>query len=148
VLKNSKGFTITEALIAVALVGVAITMFGYLISSFSLVRKGQVNSSAINYARTVLDSTTTLWRKDEFYSVNQLPKNLTAPPNNYKVFVTVNTINYPLNCPSTPPCTFTGSPLATAPSTLPTAKDIAITIQDSNSNDLITLNTVIAKPIP
>jgi type II secretory pathway pseudopilin PulG len=144
--KNHKGFTITEALISVALISVAIVMFGYLINSFSLVRKGQVSSTAISYARTVADATIVLWRRNEFYTKDVLPKNLPTPPTGYAVYLTAGSHPvYTLTPACAPNC---WAPASLASPDLSTAKTLTVTIKDISNTTLATLSTVVAKPLP
>jgi prepilin-type N-terminal cleavage/methylation domain-containing protein len=153
-LKNNKGFTLIEAMLAVALVGVAVVMIGYLAQTFGLVRKGQLNTTAINYARTVTDGTITLWRKLEFYQQNVLPTNLPNPSAlGSGAIITIAITPYPagtaasynLACnTSTQICNFNNLPLPTIDAT-PTSKQIDITISNS-AGQLVVLSTVVSKP--
>jgi prepilin-type N-terminal cleavage/methylation domain-containing protein len=155
-LKNSKGFTLVEAMIAVALVGVAVVMIGYLAQTFGLVRKGQLNTTAVNYARTLTESTITLWRKLEFYQQDVLPTNLPNPSalgSGATITMAVTPsptgtpANYTLACsPVTNLCNFNNIPLPTK-DPKPTSKQIDITISNS-AGKLVVLSTVVSKPQP
>ncbi|MFN8509527.1 MAG: prepilin-type N-terminal cleavage/methylation domain-containing protein [Deinococcaceae bacterium] len=146
-MRGHRGFTFTEALVAMAVTTVAILMFGNITGSFSLVRESQQRSSAVTYGRMVVDSVVTLWRSDDFYRFNVLPNNISVPPAGYSVKLKVvgqQTMTYSLSCTSTT-CGF-GSPLTTADAA--TSKSIQLQVFDSTNKQIASLSSLVAKPAP
>lgn len=56
------GFTLVEVLVALALVGVAVTMFSALLSAFADTRAARRQADGTAFARTFLDLLGALWR--------------------------------------------------------------------------------------
>ncbi len=59
------GYSIIEALIAVAVVAVAISLLGYFITSLQSMRTAQAETVGINWARTYTDTVRALWNSSQ-----------------------------------------------------------------------------------
>ena len=59
-LKGS-GFSLIEALVAVAVVAVAIALLGYFVTALQAMRTSQTETVGINWARTYTDTTRAMW---------------------------------------------------------------------------------------
>ena len=133
--RQASGFTLIEVLIALAVAGIAISMFGYLINSLRLTRVSKLETEAAAYARNYLDTLRGQWRFTNGYE-NPSEAAALVPPEGYTV--TVNIENQ------------TGDELFTFPGPAPatdTSPMRTVTINLTHSQEAaVTMSTKIARP--
>ncbi len=84
----TKGMTLIEVLIALALIGVAVSMFAYFISSLQTTQHAREQTTALAYARDYLEGLRAKWQTLEGYQTLSLAKP-TDPPSSYDIKIKI-----------------------------------------------------------
>ena len=136
-LKQRRGVTLVEVLVALALVGVAGSMFGYFITSLQSTKKAREQTTALAYARDYLEGLRTHWQTLEGYQTLSLATPA-EPPASYDIKVKVQ------NDKGAIIFSYPGGATATDLSALRT---VTLTFTDEQAKT-VSLVTSIARPTP
>lgn len=134
--RREAGFTIIEAVVAVAVIAIGILLLSYLFDSIKLTRIAQNETVAVNFARRYLDVNKALWQDPYFYGTRSMPQ-LTAP-SNFKYTIQVEDE------------TFTGgtaiAPVAQTSSVGTVLERSVLLLVTTPDNNVVRLGTRIARP--
>jgi prepilin-type N-terminal cleavage/methylation domain-containing protein len=131
------GVTLVEVLVALALVGVAGSMFGYFITSLQSTKKAREQTTALAYARDYLEGLRTHWQTLVGYQTLSLATPA-EPPASYNIKVNVQ------NDKGATIFSYPGGATATDLSAL---RNITLTFTDEQAKT-VSLVTTIARPTP
>lgn len=83
---NSKGLTLIEVLIALVILAVGVTIFGYFSTSFSLTRSAQYDTQSQAVARSYFDALRAYWNgNNTAFGNGTCPLTLIGTPSGYSV---------------------------------------------------------------
>ncbi|MGL4612098.1 MAG: type IV pilus modification PilV family protein [Trueperaceae bacterium] len=132
-----KGLTIVEVLVALAIVGIAGSLFGYFLTSLQTTRTAREQSSALAYARNYLEGLRAHWQTLEGYQNLSLatPNN---PPEHYELKIKIE---------NDEGGTVFAHPGGASSRDLSPLRVITVIFTDKE-NKTITLQTMVARPTP
>lgn len=137
---KTRGLTIVEVLVALAIAAVALGMFSYLIDSLNRFRTSQSKTVALNFARRYIDVTRSLWQDPGYFADGAVPS--LSPPTDFDctVFLSLNggsATKY--NCAS-------GNSAVAGAGLNPTAyRDVQVVLRNIRG-DNVTLSSQVAAP--
>jgi prepilin-type N-terminal cleavage/methylation domain-containing protein len=134
---SSRGLTLVEVLVALAIVGVAGGMFGYFVSSLQTTKSARQQTTALAYARDYLEGLRAKWQTLAGYQTLSLATPV-EPPANYDLKIQIEndkgSVVY-------------GYPGGAASEDLSALRKITLTFTDEKDKT-VSLVTTIARPTP
>jgi prepilin-type N-terminal cleavage/methylation domain-containing protein len=133
----SRGLTLVEVLVALAIIGVAGGMFGYFVSSLQTTKSAREQTTALAYARDYLEGLRARWQTLEGYQTISLATPV-EPPASYKLKIKID---------NDKGGTVYGYPGGGTSEDLSALRKITLTFTDEQDKT-VSLVTTIARPTP